>query len=155
MKRKTLLSLFVTFAAGLMPRPAIAQTADQSLKNEVQIAIDKGIKYLKSKQDAAGFFGSDEQTAFTALAAMAIMGDPSVTGKPMPEEAKKAYAWILSMQKPDGGIYKGITFFSDRTSPLSRAVKPACISSTSAAHTNSHAMSTGRAIATRLLRRAR
>lgn len=106
MKRKTLLSLFVTFAAGLFPRPAFAQTADLSLKNEVQIAIDKGVKFLKSKQDAAGFFGSEEQTAFTALAAMALMGDPSVTGKAMPEEAKKAYAWILTMQKADGAIYK-------------------------------------------------
>ena len=107
MNRKTRLGLVATAAAGLLPRPAaLAQTADLSLKNEVQIAIDKGVSFLKSKQDAAGFFGSDEQTAFTALATMAIMGNPSVNGKGMPPEAQKAYTWLLSMQKPNGGIYK-------------------------------------------------
>jgi len=106
MKRKTILSLLATFTIGVLPRPAAGQTADQSLRNEVQASIDRGIKYLKSKQDAAGFFGSDEYPAFTALATMAIMGDPVVTGKTMPEEAKKAYTWILSNQKPNGSIYK-------------------------------------------------
>jgi squalene-hopene/tetraprenyl-beta-curcumene cyclase len=105
MKRKTILSLLAALTFGVLPRPATAQTADESLRNEVQAAIDKGLKYLKSKQDPAGFFGSGDHTAFTSLAAMAIMGDPSIRGKVMPEEAQKAYAWLLSCQKPDGGIY--------------------------------------------------
>lgn len=107
MKRKTLLTLVAAaLSFGILPQPVVAQTADESLRNEVQASIDKGLKFLKSKQDPAGFFGSDEQTAFTALAVMAIMGDPSVSGKPMPEEAQKAYAYILGMQKPDGAIFK-------------------------------------------------
>jgi squalene-hopene/tetraprenyl-beta-curcumene cyclase len=92
------------FAIGFL-RPVQAQTTDESLRNEVQAAIDKGVRYLKTKQTADGYFGSADHTAFTALCTMAIMGDPRVTGKPMPEEALKAYTWLLKNQKEDGGIY--------------------------------------------------
>jgi hypothetical protein len=62
---------------------------------------------LKTKQDAAtGVFGSDDTPAFTALAAMAIMGDPLLKGKEMPGEAKKAYDFLLSSQMPNGSICK-------------------------------------------------
>ena len=92
-------------AIGLLS-PVHAQTTDESLRNEVQSAIDKGLRYLKSKQAADGFFGSADHPAFTALCVMAIMGDPRATDKPMPTEALKAYSWLLKNQKPDGGIYR-------------------------------------------------
>lgn len=111
MKRKTVLtSLLCTFALGFVRVPASAQTADESLRNEVQAAIDKGVRYLKSKQIAeTGAFGTVDHPAITALSVMAIMGDPGVTGKEMPAEAKKGYDYLLSTQKEDGGIYtKGL-----------------------------------------------
>ena len=107
MKRKPVLSFLLTsLALSVLPATTRAQTADESLRNEVQAAIDKGVRFLKSKQDAAtGVIGSADQTAFTALGLMAMMGDPRVEGKPMPAEAAKGYAWLLAQQKPDGGIY--------------------------------------------------
>lgn len=107
MKRKTILAgLVCSLTLGLFPMEAPAQTADESLRNEVQAAIDKGLRYLKSKQDAAtGAIGSTDYPALTALGVMALMGDPRVAEKEMPPEAKKAYAYLLSIQKEDGGIY--------------------------------------------------
>ena len=107
MTRKSILAgLLCTLTLGSLRITSPAQTADESLRNEVQAAIDKGLKYLISKQDAAtGCIGSPDQTAFTALGVMAMMGNPRVTDKEMPAEAKKAYAFLLANQKPDGGIY--------------------------------------------------
>ena len=107
MKRKSILTglaVFVTF--GFLRSSLPAQTADESLRNEVQAAIDKGLRYLKSKQDpATGAIGSTDSRAFTALGVMALMGDPRIKDQPMPEAAKKGYDFLLASQKPDGGIY--------------------------------------------------
>lgn len=106
MKRTAFLTLLAALTLGVFRQPAAAQVADESLRNEVQAAIDKGLRYLKSKQDAAtGAIGSADHPAFTALAVIALMGDPRMVGKEMPAEAKKAYAYLLASQKEDGGIY--------------------------------------------------
>jgi squalene-hopene/tetraprenyl-beta-curcumene cyclase len=115
MNRKSILTgLLCTITLGLLHIEAPAQTTDESLRNEVQAAINKGVRYLKTKQDTAtGGFGSPDNPAFTALAAMAIMGDPQLKGQPMPEEAKKAYDFLLSSQKPDGSIMnKGLANYN-------------------------------------------
>ncbi|RYD31526.1 MAG: cycloartenol synthase [Verrucomicrobiaceae bacterium] len=86
--------------------PNLRAQGDVSLKNEVQAAIDKGLKYLKSRQDAAtGSIGDSAYPAMTALAAMAIMGNPGTDADKAPAEAVKAYDFLLSQQKPDGGIF--------------------------------------------------
>src|SRR5688572_30099112 len=105
MKHNSILTgLLCSFTLGLVP--IRAQTADESLRNEVQAAIDRGVRYLKSKQDAAtGAIGSADHPAFTALGVMAIMGDPRVTDKEMPAQAQKGYDFLLANQKEDGGIY--------------------------------------------------
>jgi squalene-hopene/tetraprenyl-beta-curcumene cyclase len=107
MTRKTILTgILCSFTLGFLRLETPAQTTDESLRNEVQAAINKGIRYLKTKQDPAnGAFGTPDNPGFTALAAMAIMGDPLLKkGQPMPDEAKKAYDFLLSCQKPDGSI---------------------------------------------------
>ena len=40
--------LLTAFSFGTLG-PVVAQTADESLRNEVQAAIDKGVRFLKSK----------------------------------------------------------------------------------------------------------
>jgi len=107
MKHKSILTgLACSLTLGFLHMKAPAQTADESLRNEVQAAIDKGVRYLKSKQDAAtGAIGTADHPAFTALGLMAIMGDPRVTDKEMPTEAQKGYGFLLANQKEDGGIY--------------------------------------------------
>ena len=104
MKRHAFLTvvLAASVLAGFRPAAAAAGT-DESLRNEVQAAINRGVKYLLTKQDAAGAIGNAEHPAFTALSVMAIVGNPETKG--LTPEAKKAYGYLLASQKEDGGIY--------------------------------------------------
>jgi squalene-hopene/tetraprenyl-beta-curcumene cyclase len=83
-------------------RPIIR--SDQSFKNEMQRAIDRGLDWLKANQNSNGWWSSPDHPALTALAALTFDGDPS---KRFEKAAllKKAYAHILQSAKPNGGIY--------------------------------------------------
>ncbi len=99
--------LFSTAAALVLALPASAYAqGDVSLKNEVQAAITKGVRYLLSKQNKdTGSIGDPDYPAITALAIMAMRGDPTADRHTLTPEATKAYQFLLSCQKPDGGIY--------------------------------------------------
>ena len=90
------------FAQGekLIPRDA----ANLSLRNEVQHAIDKGLAFLETKQQAQGFWDSDEHPALTALILTACERDTSKHYKDS-DSVKKGYAFLVSCVHPDGGIY--------------------------------------------------
>lgn len=94
-----------SIAAWTFAPSALRAQGDISLKNEVQAAIDKGVAYLKSKQTESGSIGDPAYPALTALAATAIMGNPTVDADQAPPEALKAYNFLLSRQKPDGAIF--------------------------------------------------
>jgi squalene-hopene/tetraprenyl-beta-curcumene cyclase len=79
---------------------------NESLKNEAAQAIRRGVRFLEAQQDAAnGAIGDKENPAITALAVLAIIGDPSRQPTAVPAAAAKAYDFIVSCAKPDGGIY--------------------------------------------------
>lgn len=97
-------SLFAfTLTASLSP------AQDASLKNEVRMAMQKAIGFLKSKQLPTGAWGDpavpDTQPAITALGLMSLLADPARKPNELSEEGKKALAYLLSVQQPDGGIY--------------------------------------------------
>lgn len=91
------------------PHPARAQ-GDVSLKNEVQAAVNKGVRYLISRQNPeTGAIGGPDHPAITALALMAMRGNPESDRDTLTPEAQKAYRYLLANQKEDGGIYnKGL-----------------------------------------------
>ena len=80
--------------------------ADLSVRNEVQIAISKGLQWLKDHQNADGSWSLNDYPALTALPLWAYMGDPQ--GKPgeRPDYILKGYDFVLGSVKPDGGIYR-------------------------------------------------
>lgn len=104
MKRR-LFSTAVLALCTLLPQASPAQ-GDISLKNEVQAAINKGVRYLVSRQNKeTGSIGDPDYPAMTALAVMAMRGNPETDQDTLTPEAKKAYTWLLANQKEDGGIY--------------------------------------------------
>ncbi len=91
------------FAADLIPKRA----ENLSLRNEVQIAVNKGLAALKSQQSADGSWSMAENPALTALPLTAFMNEPGGTfRKEKPEFIKKGYDFLLGCVQPDGGIYR-------------------------------------------------
>ena len=89
----------------------VAQTnpADRhaSLRQEIQLAISRGITFLKSQQDkASGAWSTPDEPAVTGLVLTAIMSEPTRRpGETPSDEVKKGYDFLLKNVKPDGGIY--------------------------------------------------
>jgi len=91
----------VAASAALQP---VAQ--NQSFKNELQAAMDRGFAWLKNNQNTNGSWSQPELPALTALPLMALKGDPAGKyGANEPEWVARAYRFLLSNVKPDGGIY--------------------------------------------------
>ena len=87
-------------AAPVLPQP------DISLRNEVQLALDKGLLWLQANQNSNGWWSTPEHPALTALALSAFMGNPSSrAAERAPETVARGYKFILANAKPDGGIY--------------------------------------------------
>jgi len=77
-----------------------------SLKLETQETIHKGNKFLLAQQHADGYWGDPKLPAFTAYALRCLLLDPAHDPKAAtPAPIQKGLNWLLSQQKPDGGIY--------------------------------------------------
>jgi squalene-hopene/tetraprenyl-beta-curcumene cyclase len=78
-----------------------------SLHNEVQLAIDRGLAFLKSQQKEDGSWSNADHPALTALPVVAFQREPGGTNfKNPPEFLRKAYGFLRATAKPDGGFYK-------------------------------------------------
>lgn len=94
--------LHFTSAAEKSTRPAIR--GDESFKNEVRHAIDRGLAWLQNDQNTNGWWSTPDHPALTALPVMAFNGDPSKRFGRLPFMTN-AYAHILRSVKPNGGIF--------------------------------------------------
>jgi len=90
-----------------------------SLRNEVQLAIDKGLRFLKTKQLDDGSWSDVDPVhpALTALPLVAFQREPSGKYlKDQPEFMRKGYAFLRGKVQPDGGIYtKGLSNYNTST----------------------------------------
>jgi len=77
-----------------------------SVRNEVGIAIDKGLAWLKKNQNEDGSWSLNDYPALTALPLWAYMGNPEGTPEEKPAYVRKGYDFIASAAQPDGGIYR-------------------------------------------------
>ena len=78
-----------------------------SFRNEIQHAIDQGLRALLASQNSNGWWSTPDHPSVTALALTAYAGDPA--GRQRPDERaaiNKGYAFILGCAKPDGSIYQ-------------------------------------------------
>ncbi len=77
-----------------------------SLKNEVQYAIEKGLRWLEAQQDSKGFWSQPIHPALTALVLTAYMGEPGHHfNKKNNPFIQKGYSYLMKCVQPDGGIY--------------------------------------------------
>jgi squalene-hopene/tetraprenyl-beta-curcumene cyclase len=95
----------LAFAAALaLVLPATA--ADQSIRNEVQRALDRGAAWMLANQNSNGWWTTADHPAVTALALTALNGDPSGrAAKAQPAAMKKGFSFLLATAQPDGGFY--------------------------------------------------
>lgn len=110
-------SLFLLTSTVSAQTQQISKTpdGDVSLKLEIERAVEKGVKWLKENQNAETGAWSDEKLpAFTGLAVSATLGDPNLDPKDgIPAHIEKAYDYLVSQAKPDGGIYgKGLATYN-------------------------------------------
>lgn len=121
MKTPTLLLTAALLAPALFAAedPIPRDPRKLSLRNEIQLAIDKGLRFLKTQQKEDGSWSDADPNhpALTALPLVAFQREPS--GKYMkeqPEFMRKGYAFIRSKAQPDGGIYtKGLSNYNTST----------------------------------------
>jgi squalene-hopene/tetraprenyl-beta-curcumene cyclase len=90
--------------------PPSIHPSDISFRNEVQLAINKGLNWLQTNQNTNGYWSTADQPALTALALTAFMGEPSGNYQAHPSPAlARGYQFITANAKPDGSIYaKGL-----------------------------------------------
>lgn len=75
--------------------------ANLSLRNEVEHAMDRGIRWLEKNQHPEGYWSTPDHPAVTALCLTALQGG----SRPAKAEVlKKGYAFVLSCVNPDGSI---------------------------------------------------
>jgi squalene-hopene/tetraprenyl-beta-curcumene cyclase len=107
---KTYLSILCLLAAGpqaLWSQAATQAARHESLKQELTLSYQRGLNFLKAKQNPeTGQWGEAEPVAFTALAIASTLLDPERDpNAPIPPHIEKAYAFLLKNVQPDGGIY--------------------------------------------------
>ena len=97
-------------AAVMLAAPAFGAEAekaglDPDAKKAALKAIDDGVQWLKSCQKEDGTWSLKQYPAITALAARAILQDPSrPAGRPDPA-ADKGLDYVASCARQDGGVY--------------------------------------------------
>ena len=93
-----------------------------SLRNEIQLAIDKGLAFLKTQQKDDGSWSDADPNhpALTALPLVAFQREPGGRYlKEQPAFMRNGYAFIRSKVQPDGGIYtKGLSNYNTSTALL-------------------------------------
>jgi squalene-hopene/tetraprenyl-beta-curcumene cyclase len=94
-------------AAEAQPQRLTLQTAaNVSLRNEVQLAIDRGLGWLRTQQATNGSWSDTNHPALTALALTALLTEPSGKYRRQPPEfIRRGYAFLHANARADGGIY--------------------------------------------------
>lgn len=78
---------------------------DVSFANEVERAIDRGLAFLLSSQNEAGWWSTADHPAVTALALSAFQGHPRGRYKTnRPVALQKGFQYLVDSAKPDGRI---------------------------------------------------
>lgn len=104
------LTLTVSLLAAEPPRsasrlPVLPPTRDHSFAYEVERAVDRGLTYLLSAQNEAGWWSTADHPAVTALALSAFLGHPQGRYRTnLPPALKRGFLYLVDCAEPDGRI---------------------------------------------------
>lgn len=105
--KNTAIALLLAAPQIVFSQAATQPARHESLKQEIRLAYERGLTFLKSKQNAeTGQWGDAEPVAFTGLAITSLLLAPE--RKPtdaLPSEVEKGIAFLMKNVQPDGGIY--------------------------------------------------
>jgi squalene-hopene/tetraprenyl-beta-curcumene cyclase len=84
-----------------------ASKNNESLMREANHTLDKGLAFLKTKQNPDGYWSTSDYPAITGLVIYAFLNsDKYGAGKERPDFIQRGIDFIIQNIKPDGGIYK-------------------------------------------------
>ena len=124
------MKIMLTVLAAALLAPALIAADDPiprdgrmlSLRNEIQLAIDKGLAFLKTQQKDDGSWSDADPNhpALTALPLVAFQREPGGRYlKEQPAFMRNGYAFLRGKAQPDGGIYtKGLSNYNTSTALL-------------------------------------
>ncbi len=127
--KQTGIILFLTFSLSLAPTASFPEelqlqsfesTNDLSFNSELQHAIERGLRWLKTAQKSQGYWSQPDHPALTALVLTAFMNEPAGRFRADPPPYLKAgYDYLLQSVQPDGGIYvEGLTNYNTAVSMM-------------------------------------
>ena len=120
-------SLFSLALCGLLQAQTSLPDRNASLRQEIELAVSKGLNFLKQQQNKeGGYWSTPEEPAITALVLSTFAGDPTrQPTDPLPVEAEQGYKFLLNNIKPDGGIYaKGRANYNTSLALLALSLHP-------------------------------
>src|SRR5437867_975767 len=99
--------LFLNRSSAEDAEPPPHDIANLSLRNEVRLAIDRGLSWLESQQKPEGCWSSLDHPAITALVLTAFARHPmgNDRGEAIRPFLKKGCEFLMRNAQPDGGIY--------------------------------------------------
>jgi len=100
MRRVTILVLTALLASISHAAQKPVPPGNDSLKFEIQRAIDKGLTWLEKSQGADGSWSTPDHPALSGLALVALQGDPSRKGRE--QVLSKGYDYLLRCVHDDG-----------------------------------------------------
>lgn len=110
-----LIVICLSSASQLWGQPTSSPTApvplqaprDVSFANEIERAIDRGLEFLLSKQNKAGWWSTADHPAVTGLSLSAFLGHPRDRYRTnLPPTLRKGLQFLAESAKPDGRIYR-------------------------------------------------
>lgn len=109
MKRANLrwwLAWLLTLAPGSAQEPLPQRESNYSLRNEVEISLDKGLAWLQLHQNADGSWADKDRPASTALALIDFLRQPAgkYRTEPRPDFLAKGFAVLRAAVQADGSI---------------------------------------------------
>src|ERR1044071_1337582 len=105
---KGMLRMWVTvmfFCAALRAATVEVPVHNESLRNEINRAIDRGTDWLSKNQNPEGWWSTTDQPAVTSLCLVALNPKAELKNPKFAENFKKGYDFLAKYIQPDGSIF--------------------------------------------------